>query len=55
MENEIPKHIIVTGDLEYANKLCEDWYELIWVHDNRKWDKLLFVLKRLTEKRVHKE
>ena len=49
--NEVPKHIIVTTDLEYANKLCEDWYFLKDTYMVP--EGLLFVLQRLGKKRLY--
>jgi len=49
--NEVPKHIIVTTDLEYANKLCEDWYYLKGTRESP--EGLQFILQRLTKKRLY--
>jgi len=51
--NEVPKHIIVTTDLEYANKLCEDWYYL--QSTNKVPEGLQFILQRLSKKRLYEE
>ena len=50
---EVPKHIIVTTDLEYANKLCEDWYYLKGT--NKVPEGLQFILQRLGKKRLYEE
>jgi len=50
---EVPKHIIVTTDLEYANKLCEDWYYL--QSTNKVPEGLQFILQRLSKKRLYEE
>jgi len=51
--NELPKHIVVTTDLDYANKLCEDWYYLKGT--NKVPEGLQFILQRLTKKRLYQE
>ena len=48
---EVPKHIIVTTDLEYANKLCEDWYYLKGTRESP--EGLQFILQRLIKKRLY--